>query len=240
MRLVIGICDDDMIQVELISSFFERNLRDHQLELIKAFSGEALLAKLQDATPNIVLLDIGMEKLNGLQTGRKIRDKFPETIIVFATGYKRFALDAFKLKSYDYILKPLTEKRLKLLLDSLLIRVEQIRLYEEKNKYITFRFRENILKLKYSEIYFFEKSLRKITVFSDKGQFVFYESMNKLQERLDSKQFIQCHKSYIVNTVKIIEMKDDDIYVRDLNKTIPVSRKKKLLVREILEKNLFS
>lgn len=240
MKLVIGVCDDDAVQVEVICSFLEQYTTDHQLTLIKAFSGEELLFKLQDVNPDIVFLDIGMKGLNGLQAGKKIRDKHPETIIVFVTGYRRFTLDAFKLRSMDYIIKPLTEKRLRLLLPELMVRVEQIRLYEEKNKALTFSFRENIIKLKYNEIYFFEKYLRKITVFSEKGQFAFYESMDRLLKRLDLEQFVQCHNSYIVNVAKITELKNDCIYIREIDKTIPISRKKKLFVRGIVEKNLFS
>lgn len=239
MKLTIGICDDDTVQVEMISRFLEQSVTDHQLKLIKAYSGEELLAKLQGEAPDIVFLDIGMKGLNGLQTGKRIRDRYPEAIIVFVTGYRRFALDAFKLKTHDYIIKPLTEKRLRLLLRDLIIRVEQIRMYEEKNKSVTFRFRENMILLKFSEIYFFEKYLRKITVLSEKGQFTFYDSMDRLLGKLDPEQFIQCHNSYIVNIAKITEMKNDGIYIREYDKTIPVSRKKKLLVRGIVEKNLF-
>lgn len=239
MELVIGICDDEVVQVDILSSFLEQNLSDYQLKLIKAYSGEELLMKLQNVTPNIVLLDIEMKELNGLQTGKRIRDKYPEAIIVFISGYKRFALDAFKLKSMDYIVKPISEKRMKLLLKDLLIRIDQIRLYEEKNKSITFHFKENIIRLKFNDIYLFEKYLRKITVYSEKGQFVFYENMDKLMSRLDMDMFTRCHNSYIVNSSKILEMKNDGIYIRELDKTIPVSRTKKLTVREIIERNLF-
>ncbi|MGB7603955.1 MAG: LytTR family DNA-binding domain-containing protein [Lutisporaceae bacterium] len=239
MELVIGVCDDEAVQVDILSSFLEQNLSDYQLKLIKAYSGEELLTKLQNVTLDIVLLDIEMKELNGLQTGKRIRDKYPDVIIVFISGHKRFALDAFKLKSTDYIVKPISEKRMKLLLRDLLIRIDQIRLYEEKNKSITFHFKENIIKLKFNEIYIFEKYLRKITVYSEKGQFVFYGNMDKLISRLDMEMFTRCHNSYIVNSSKILEMKNDSIYIRELDKTIPVSRKKKLTVREIIEKNLF-
>jgi DNA-binding LytR/AlgR family response regulator len=239
MKLVVGICDDNIIQVDTISNFLEKNVSGYQLQLIKAYSGEELLFKLENIVADVVFLDIEMNGINGLQTGKRIRDRNPQTIIIFVTGYRKFALDAFKIKTMDYLIKPVTEKRLKTLLNDLLIRLNQIKYYEEKNKTICFSFRDNIVKLKYNEIYFFEKNLRKITVFSEKGEFSFYERMDELLNRLDLEQFVHCHNSFLVNKAKILKLKNDSIYIQDLDRTIPVSKKNKLLIREIFEKNIF-
>jgi DNA-binding LytR/AlgR family response regulator len=240
MKLIIGVCDDQEVQVDTIVNFLQTNLPEHQLQLIKAYSGEELLQKLENQGPDVVFLDIEMKDLNGLMTGKKIREKYPNAIIIFITGFKSFALDAFKIKSMDYLIKPVTEKRMKILLKDLKIRLMQIQSYEEKNQTICFRFRDNTLRLKYSQIFFFEKNLRKITVFSEKGKFEFYESMEQLRGRLDMDLFIRCHNSYIVNKSKIQELKNDSIYIKEFDKTLPVSRKNKLSVKEIFENNLFS
>ncbi|OGO76711.1 MAG: hypothetical protein A2Y23_06610 [Clostridiales bacterium GWB2_37_7] len=239
MKLVVGVCDDNTVQVDAISSFLEKNIKYFQLQLIKAYSGEELLSQLENTVMDVVFLDIEMSGINGIQTGKRIRDKYPEAIIVFITGYRKFALDAFKIKTMDYLIKPVTEKRLKILLNDILTRLDHIKLYEEMNKTISFSFRDEFIRLKYSEIYYFEKNLRKITVYSQKGEFSFYESMNRLLERLGVEQFVQCHNSFLVNKTKILKLKNDNIYMHELNKSIPVSKKNKLLIREIFEKNLF-
>lgn len=239
MKLVVGVCDDDAIQVDTISYFLKKNICRYELELLKAHSGEELLLKLQNKSPDVVFLDIEMEHMNGLQLGKKIREKHKDTIIVFITGYMHFALQAFELKTMDYIIKPITEKRLHTLLEDIQLRIEQLRAYEENNKTMTFKFRDTTLRLKFSEIYYFEKSLRKITVYSTLGEFAFYDTMENLLCKLDEKIFVRCHSSYIINRQKIFEIRNDSIYIKELDKAVPVSRKNKALVRDLLEKNLF-
>lgn len=239
MKLVVGVCDDDMIQVDIIANFLEKNIQAYDLQLIKAHSGEELLTKLENVIADVVILDIEMNGINGLQTGKKIRERSPETILIFITGHRNFALDAFRIKTMDYLIKPVTEKRLKALLNDLMIRLDQIKLFEEKNKVISFSFRDSFIRLNYSDIYFFEKSLRKITVYSVKGEFSFYGRMDELLDRMGSEQFILCHKSYLVNKAKILKLKNDNIYISEIDKIIPVSKKNKSLIREIFEQNLF-
>ncbi|MDF2840443.1 MAG: two component transcriptional regulator, LytTR family [Clostridia bacterium] len=239
MQLVIGVCDDNSVQVEAISDFLVKNIKAYKLQIIKAFSGEELLSRLEKTAADVVFLDIEMSGINGLEVGKRIKGKYPGTIIIFITGYTKFALDAFKIRTMDYLVKPVTENRLSALLDDLIIRLDQIKFYEERNKIVCFRFRDNIIKLKYNDIFYFEKHLRKITVYSEKGEFSFYESMDKLLQRLDLEQFVRCHNSFLVNKTKILRLENDSIYIQELNRTIPVSKKNKLLIREILEKNLF-
>lgn len=239
MKLLIGICDDESVQVDAISTILENSISNYPLELIKAYSGEELIAKLGHLIPDVVFLDIEMKDLNGMQTAKKIRERCPDTIIIFITGYRNFALDAFKLKSMDYLIKPVTEKRMKILVQDLLVRLEQIKIFRERNKTVVFSFGDSVIKLKYDEIYFFEKNLRKISVYSDRGQFSFYESMAKLMEKLDMEQFIHCHNSFIVNRSKLVKLDGDGIYIEQFSRTIPVSRKNKQLVRDVFENNLF-
>lgn len=240
MRMLVGLCDDQESQVEIISSLLENSMPEDQLQFIKAYSGEELLQKLELQVPDIVFLDIEMKELNGLETGKRIRERYPNAIIVFVTGFKQYALDAFKIKSLDYLIKPVTEKTMQALLKDLKIRLLQIRSYEEKNQTICFSFGDHTLRLKYAEIYYFEKNLRRITVFHEKGEFSFYEGMEQLKGRLNMDLFIHCHNSYIINKSKIQALKGDGIYIKEFNRLLPVSRKNKQAVKEVFESNLFS
>ena len=63
--------------------------------------------------------------------------------------------------------------------------------------------------------------------------------MKRLKDMLDMEHFIQCHQSYIVHDKYVLVLKDNELFIRDINMSIPVSRTYKSEVVEVLEKNLF-
>ncbi|WP_088830134.1 response regulator [Paenibacillus tyrfis] len=66
------------------------------------------LARLPELKPDVVFLDVEMPRMNGLELARKINELSEETKIIFSTAYKQYALDAFQVYAFDYILKPVT------------------------------------------------------------------------------------------------------------------------------------
>ena len=77
-------------------------------------------------------------------------------------------------------------------------------------------------------------------IYTEQGEYEFYLSMKNLMEMLDMKYFVRCHQGYLVNKYKILEQKENHIYLRDKNILIPVSRKFKANVLKVLEENMFS
>ncbi len=61
---------------------------------------------------NIALLDISMPDMNGLELARRIKERSPDTEIIFMTGYSQYAVQAFKLRASGYLLKPVTKEML--------------------------------------------------------------------------------------------------------------------------------
>jgi DNA-binding LytR/AlgR family response regulator len=79
------------------------------LEVVKAFNDpEKFVEALNTLDFNICILDIEMPKLNGMQVAKLIKDK----PIIFTTGYKNYAAEAFDLNAVDYIQKPIQKERL--------------------------------------------------------------------------------------------------------------------------------
>ncbi|MGG1659090.1 response regulator [Brevibacillus sp. NRS-1366] len=66
------------------------------------------LSCFPDLCPHVVFLDVEMPRMNGLELGRKIYELSEQTKIVFTTAYRQYALDAFEVYAFDYILKPVT------------------------------------------------------------------------------------------------------------------------------------
>lgn len=94
---------------------FERMLTgEADIELCGLFeTGDALLKYLENDSLDAVFLDIEMPGLSGLELAEHIMDLNVDTQIIFLTAYNQYAIEAFEVHALDYILKPLTEERLK-------------------------------------------------------------------------------------------------------------------------------
>ncbi len=100
----------------------EKLLADHVTELCRALPmvEEAVsfsrplqaLEWMEDHRADLALLDIDMPGMNGMELAARIKQKYPETAILFLTGYSQYALDAFRLHVNGYLLKPVDPDRL--------------------------------------------------------------------------------------------------------------------------------
>ena len=94
---------------------FERNFTDPELELVTAASGEEALGMIHKVKPDLVLMDVRMGGMNGLETLRRIREIDSKLLVILMTGYgtTQTAIEAMKLGAYDYLLKPFDVPKLK-------------------------------------------------------------------------------------------------------------------------------
>ncbi|MBI2252808.1 MAG: response regulator [Armatimonadetes bacterium] len=96
---------DDEIDV---GDFFKENLDSEKYEIISALDGEETLNLVKKSSPDLVLLDIKMPKMDGIEVLRKIKIFKKDLPVIMITGYgmMKTAREAMLLKAYDYITKP--------------------------------------------------------------------------------------------------------------------------------------
>ncbi len=239
MGLNIFVCDDDVVQIDLLSCFIHSAKSEYEFNIIAASSGEELLLKIDKINPDIVFLDIEMKDLNGIDTGMEIRQRFKDVVLVYITGYKDYALDAFEVKSLDYIIKPITIERFNKIMEDIIIRIDQIKLYEENCHVFTIRSKSAEINLKYKDIIYFEKLFRKIIVVTAIEEYGYYGNFKDLIHNLDTQYFLHCHQGYIVNKHMIKGLQGDELLLHHTDTIIPVSRRCKKLVKKIFEDSLF-
>ncbi|MBZ9607261.1 LytTR family DNA-binding domain-containing protein [Clostridium estertheticum] len=239
MKYTIAICDDEPVQVRVIEKYMESFNKEKKFHIICSNSGEQLLSQIQYKPAHICFLDIQMKGMNGLEIGKKIRELNKNAIIIFITGFKDYALHAFGIKAFDYIIKPITEERFKNLFQEISEKLKITYRYAEEEKDLTIKTKEGIYNIKYDSIYYFEKHLRKIVAVCKGKNLEFNESFKNLKDHLDMTCFTQCHQGFIVNNKKISFYKNQQICVEKINLYIPVSRACVNEVRRISCHNLF-
>jgi DNA-binding NtrC family response regulator len=119
------IVDDEMIMRESLAGWLERD--GHHVETVS--SGEDALERLKDTRFDILLLDIKMEGMSGLDVLKRIKESDPDVDVVMITAYGSIstAIEAMKNGAYDYLLKPFDPNELGVLIDKIIEHQNQAR-----------------------------------------------------------------------------------------------------------------
>lgn len=215
-------------QIRAIIADDEETLRSHlrkKLSLLwpeLVISGEAkdgveALQLVENLQPDIAFLDIKMPGLSGIEVARKATGK---CTAVFVTAYNQYAIEAFENEALDYLLKPVTDERLKKTVNRLKERIssptlpsdmaavlEKVALALQKSpehlQWIKAQHRGGIRLIPCSTVYYFKATDKYTTVRTRDGEFLIRKTIKELSEELDPDQFWRVHRGAIVNVRNI-------------------------------------
>lgn len=108
------IVDDEPTSVNLLKTVIEKKCDGFQVTEI-AYDGTEAMEKLKGVQPDILITDIQMQVMSGLELVKRIREKYPEMLCVLVSGYQEFeyAKQAIQYRVSDYILKPIVPSDIK-------------------------------------------------------------------------------------------------------------------------------
>ncbi|MDE6619955.1 MAG: LytTR family DNA-binding domain-containing protein, partial [Lachnospiraceae bacterium] len=150
----IAVCDDEPAICEMVSGVIREWSQDIKISCFD--SGEALLASYDSF--DAIFLDIDMKGINGIETGRQIRERDHETKIVYLTAYRDYVAGAFEVHAFQYLLKPISQDRLKQILEELFRYVKRA----DKQRILDFHTDEGMVCVDAADICYFEFTNRKI------------------------------------------------------------------------------
>ena len=129
MKYIIGVCDDEKLQVKVNGLYIkEIALRNNwDVAMVPFNTGRAVLEYLATRKLDVLFLDIDLGNESGIGIAEKIAVKYPEVVVIFITGHREFANDAFDVDAMGYIVKPVEEKKMERVLKKTLTHVEAIR-----------------------------------------------------------------------------------------------------------------
>ncbi|WP_444993827.1 LytR/AlgR family response regulator transcription factor [Aliikangiella sp. IMCC44359] len=206
-KISVLIVDDEAAAREKLQRYVDL---DNRFDVIgQAGNGQEAIDKITRFQPEVLLLDIQMPGMSGFDVLR-LKDG-SNTAVIFTTAYDEYAVKAFEVSAVDYILKPISESRLKQALDKVSKHLklnwnEKINSVldnlPQKNyiQQIAVRQAKRIKLLKIEDINFIRSEHRLINIYSADGErFWTNESLTQLESRLDPKRFMRVHRSSLVN-----------------------------------------
>ena len=193
MLLKIAICDDEYIHRKNLLNMVQIALDSNNsgYSIFEFASGEELLASAKDF--DIYFLDIRMDKMTGIETAKKIRQTNENAGIIFVTALQEYVFDAFDVRAFNYLLKPINEERLKDVLLSLLTHSKK------RDHFIIAKTANESIKIFLKDIVYIEAQLRKMLIHTNVSVIEYYHKLYAIEKELDEHYFFRCHKSYIVN-----------------------------------------
>lgn len=169
-----------------------------------AINASDTLKLVKEQKPDLVLLDIELPDVRGIELVEKLRNEKPDIYIVFVTAHREYSLEAFRLYVYDYILKPIDKERVKATIHRIQRAVQiseknlsKITSHPQINRMCINLGNERVI-LKFDEIYYLEKHGRNTLIHCTNGKYIIRETLHDLQQRLGG-GFFRSHKSYIIN-----------------------------------------
>ncbi len=214
----IAICDDEMeIAHELEDNIHLMSFNNIETEIF--LSGIDLLKHYSlEGRYNIILLDIEMPSINGIEVAQKIREIDSDVVLIFVTAYREYVYQIFETLPFRFLEKPISyDKIFEVIRDAL-------HYVEDMKNYFFFKKGTTAYQLPTKEIYYFEAANRKIKINTAESEEVYYGKFKMLMEQLNQNYFLQIHTSFIVNMDYIISFNEKNVLLSN-NIALPVSLK---------------
>lgn len=214
----IAICEDEKDQQELLKEYIEQIFKGvsvkYSLDVFN--SGEELLENYPKDI-DIVLLDIQMGQINGMDTARKIRLLDNKVEIIFITSLIEYALEGYEVRAYRYLIKPVKYDDLK---ENIINCIKEV---DIKNKYIIVKEQGSQIKIEINEITYIEVQKEIITIHTLNKVYKIKGTMNNIEKEINCSRFCRCHKSYLINLEHINSIKQY-VAILENSEEVPVSR----------------
>lgn len=231
--LRIAVCEDDPQEQEALLSLLQSSPIPTECTVFP--SGEALLDIYQPTSFDLLLMDIYLNGLNGVETVTKIREIDEEIPVAFVTTSLDFTRESYHLSALSYLEKPVQPKELEKLL-------ELARMKKENRPALVLHRSGAEEKIPLSEILFLEQRARQLWVHLRGGEEIHvYGKLSTVQPQLVENPFFVSHKSFCVN-LSHVQSIDRELrcFVMTDGSNVPIRRESMSRAKKAYEDFLFS
>jgi len=219
--MYIAICDDQDSELQFLIHLLKRWQSEKRTALrLKAFNSASAMLDAAEKEPfSLYLLDVMMPGMDGLEAAHEIR-RFDDTAeIVFLTSSPGFAYESYSVRALDYLLKPVDQDMLFPILDRLLLREHK------PEEGFTLKCGTTWVRIPFSQLSYVEVNGKHLYFnLTDGSVRKVYGTLREYEEVLLMRpEFMQTHRSYIVNMLQAAELSPSGIHTFS-GKHLPVSR----------------
>lgn len=169
---------------------------------------------------DIILLDIEMPKVNGMEAAEQIRKQDGDVVLMFITNMASYAIHGYEVGALDFVMKPINYYTFAMKLTRAIKRVKQ-----KEQQQILLSVMDGVKKLGINQIYYVEVQNRMLYYYTDEGEFVVRGTMQGVEKELSAYPFVKCNHWYMVNLMHVSEVRKNMVVVQ--GHELEISRRNK-------------
>lgn len=221
----IAVVEDSVFDQKRLLEYLRRYEKEAGLEFqIDVYSDGADLIKNYPENLHILLMDIVMDKMDGLKTARLVRRRDDRVLLIFITNMVQYAVEGYSVDAMDFIIKPVSYTGLKVRLDRALLRLRR-----NTSGHIEIRNSDGTHSVPISEICYVETCSHKVVLHTKNRILPANTSMRALEQELGSRLFFRCHAAFLINLNYVDKIQGNDIWVNGECLSISRYRRKAFL-----------
>ena len=188
----VAICDDERESCNGLSLLIKRQEPDCEVACFHTCRQFLEAAQHFD----ILLLDIQMEEMGGIEVARALRGRGERTVLIFVTALKEYAPEAFEVSAFHNLLKPVVPEKFCRVFESACLQVRKLE--SQSAGQLFFQTKARSFTVPRDEVLYVESRRRKVEIHTRKENVTVYATMKHMEEQL-GEGFYRCHRGYLVN-----------------------------------------
>ena len=191
--------EDEAAVREQLQGYIQRYTRQYGTEFaVTEFSDGVEILDAYRPVYDIVLLDVEMKHLDGMETARRIRELDRDVVLLFITNMAQYAIKGYAVGALDYVLKPVPYFAFS----------QQLQKAEEKLRrrarhYLAVPVEGGLRRLDTAQIYYMESEGHRVHFYTEEGEFSAPGALKTFEEKLADLPFARCNSGYLVNLAQV-------------------------------------
>ncbi len=226
----IAICDDEEKVREILLRKVGAAFPEDPIDTFS--SGEELLKASE--VPDILLLDIKMPGISGMEVAKRLRERTDKMVIIFITGEEQYVFDSFDVQAFHYLVKPFSDQKLEEVLNKAKELITKEKRQPEK-KYVMVNSGGSHIRICLSDVIYAEVFNSKVIVHTTDSDIQYYGRLTEL-EKLAGEDFFRTHRAYLVHLKYVKKYDATNVYLKKGQALVSKQNYPKL-VQKVLDYN---
>lgn len=225
----ISIIDDDRVMLDLMQRIVRKAAGSTDDISVDGYGcPDAFLEENKKRKCHILITDIDMPGMSGLEAAKRAREMNPRIFIVFVTAYMQYAIESYRMDAFQYVLKSELSDRLPGILKRLTEMIEK-----DRKSYCFIGTEKNRKKVFYDDIIWLkkEKNAKYVTYILENERYTERESLESAVEKLDNGAFVVVERGCAVNLKHVMRLTDCALHLSNQD-TVTISRARMAGVKE--------